>query len=747
LETRDIHLKEVCTQCGKSYPEGTRICPLDGNELMSTMSDPLIGVVLPRKYRVQALLGRGSMSVVYRGVYEPLEQPVAIKMLKSHLVSDPQQAKRFQQEIKTAGTLNHRNIVSILDFGVTEQGVPYLVMEYLAGRSMSDVIEDEDRISVDRVIKIFSQAASALAFAHDAGVVHRDIKPSNLVIVDRGDERDVVKIVDFGIAKLMGHGDSHEGVASSSLALTATGEVIGTPLYMSPEQANGRDLDLRSDIYSLGCVMYNAITGRPPFVGDTAIDTIRLQITGTPPAIDKVRPDLYIPERLQSIIIKCLQKDPRLRYQRMEHLKADLESCDPRRESLATTVRLSRNAVEARPMPDSLFEDEENSRLPRVPMLLIVVAALVIVTISAYKSFSDAGRKKSPHGVETTAPAAVAPPAGTVAPPVVNDTSWRRNVVAAQDAFEAGQYAQAQSLYKDALADAEKFAQPDVRKAATLTGLAAVLCAEDKLADAEQTAKKALAVYQAASPNDPARAEVYTALAHVYSAENDLANAEDAAKEALNIRTQTLGDQHHDVASSLQCLANVEALRGDNKRADELLTKAIAIAERSLGTNNPDVASLVHDLALVREKEGQQDSAEQLLNRALGIRQKYLGQEHPAVADTLVALGTLEFNVRQDASAETMFKNALAIRQKVFGEHSPRTAEVYSALAGFYEARKRFPEAEEAYRKAVKIREAAWGADNPKLAPSLQALIKFLHDRHRAAEAQPFETQLAKMSK
>ncbi|HEY9793388.1 MAG TPA: serine/threonine-protein kinase [Candidatus Obscuribacterales bacterium] len=704
------------------------------------MSDPLIGVVLPRRYRVQSLLGRGSMSVVYRGIYEPLEQPVAIKMLKSHLVSDPQQAKRFQQEIKTAGTLNHRNIVSILDFGVTEQGVPYLVMEYLGGRSLADVIEDEDRLSVNRVIKIFSQAASALAFAHQAGVVHRDIKPSNLVII--AEDGDLVKIVDFGIAKLMGPSDSHHGAAQSSLGLTATGEVIGTPLYMSPEQANGRDLDLRSDIYSLGCVMYHAITGRPPFVGDTAIDTIRLQITGTPPAIDKVRPDLYIPERLQSIIIKCLQKDPRLRYQRMEHLKSDLESCDPRRDSLATTVRIARNVVEPTPMPDSLFDDEGTSRLPRVPMLLIMVAALVIVAISAYKSFSDMGNKRHP-----TPSAASTPSPLRGAPQLGHDASWRRNMVAARTAFEAGQYAQAQILYYDAFTDAEKFDQPDVRRAASLSGLASVLCAEDKTSNAEQAANKALEVYKAASPSNPARAEVYTTLAKIYSQQGDLSNAEDAAKESLDIRKQTLGEQHHDVADSLQCLASVESLRGDNKQADELLTKAIAIAEHSLGNDNPDVASLVQDLALVREKESKQDSAEQLLNTALGIRQKYLGQEHPAVADTLLALGTLEFDVRRDASAETMFKNALAIRQKVFGEQSPRTAEVYSALASFYDSVKRYPDAEEAYRKALNIRQAAWGEDNPKLAPSFQALIKFLQRRHRASEARPLEAQLARMSK
>lgn len=297
--------------------------------LVRQMTDPLIGTMLPRHYRITGKLGRGAMSVVYSGVYEPFNKPVAIKLLKSHLVSDTQTFKRFQQEAKTAGALEHANIVGIFDFGVTEQGVPYLIMELLHGQSLSERLKEVKCLASEAAVDIFIQAAEALEYTHQRGIVHRDVKPSNILLIP-SEGRDIVKIVDFGIAKLQ----SYDGSPSSSL--TVQGEVVGTPLYVSPEQAMGKNIDSRADIYSLGCVMYEAIVGRAAFSGPTAFDVIRMQISVDPMPINKARPDLDLPAPLISAVARAMCKNPDDRYQTMADLLVDLH----RAQSVTSTMRI-----------------------------------------------------------------------------------------------------------------------------------------------------------------------------------------------------------------------------------------------------------------------------------------------------------------------------------------------------------------------------------------------------------------------
>ena len=716
-------LKEVCTQCGKSYGEGTTFCPADGTELMSVMADPLIGVVLPRRYRILEPLGRGSMSVVYKGVYEPLDRPVAIKMLKSHLVSDPHQAKRFQREIKTAGSLNHPNIVGILDFGVTEQGVPYLIMDYLDGKSLSEVLEAEERISVSRCIRMFSQAADALAYAHREGVIHRDIKPSNILVMNSADEKDLIKIVDFGIAKIQAPGINMGGQNSAN-GLTSANEVLGTPLYMSPEQSQGRELDGRSDIYSLGCVMYHAITGKPPFVGDTPLDTIRLQISAIPAPIETVRPDLYIPDRLVAAVTKALQKDPRNRYQRMEYVKNELDSQVMRPDSSSVSIR-TRRPDESHKMP--AVTDEKPELSMRLPIICAALAVVFTIGVVGWGFITDVGKKPAVIKVDL---------------PIPSDDNWHKATLAGQAAFNDGRYADAEESYNEALAEAKKFKQPDPRMATALNNLAYVYYAEDRLDDAQKACNRSLDILKSANPKDPAIADTLSNLSRIYCATGDYDQAETAGKQALAMRQKYLGPTHHDVALSLQGLAELDCKRGNYKKAGEVLNQALSIAEKSLGAENSDVASIEHDLGMVYEKQGKYPAAEELFNTALGIREKALGVQNPAVADTLCALGTLNFNLKKDAAAEKMFNTALTIRQKIFGQDSSRTAEVYSCLAILYDNDKKFPQAEECYRKAVEIRQKLWGPDSPRLVRSLEHLTKFLREHNQANGADVYDTQI-----
>ncbi|MBC7998909.1 MAG: serine/threonine protein kinase, partial [Leptolyngbya sp.] len=244
-----------CLQCQGKFPSGTAVCPVDGGTLTTVLPDPLLGTTFAEKYEILAVVGRGGMSTVYKARHTLMDSLVAIKILNSALVTDPSHMERFTQEAKALSALRHHNIVQVFDFGIFENAKPYLITEFLEGDSLADVLQVNTIIPVERAMHIFLQMCDGLAQAHKKGIVHRDLKTGNIVIVQEPDERDVVKILDFGIAKIIGNDDPN------SQRLTREGEVFGSPLYMSPEQCTGGVVDARSDIYSLGCVMYEVLTG------------------------------------------------------------------------------------------------------------------------------------------------------------------------------------------------------------------------------------------------------------------------------------------------------------------------------------------------------------------------------------------------------------------------------------------------------------------------------------------------------
>jgi len=317
--------QRICVECNRQFTGLYTACPHDGALLRPIIQDPLIGTVLAGNYEILDVLGQGGMGVVYRGKHSLMERIVAIKMLLSQLISDTNSVKRFQQESKAAARLKHPHIIDVYDFGISPAGQPYIVMEFLEGTPLSDLIKKEGQIGVERSIKLISQACDALDHAHKQGVVHRDLKPSNIVLTQYDEEKDYVKVVDFGVAKLIEVGNNNEGQR-----LTQAGEVCGSPVYMSPEQCMGQDLDARSDIYSMGIVLYETLTGKLPILGKTMVDTMSKHISEPPVPFNEARPDLYIPERLEWVVNKAMAKDPGQRHQTMEEFKLDLDLAIPR---------------------------------------------------------------------------------------------------------------------------------------------------------------------------------------------------------------------------------------------------------------------------------------------------------------------------------------------------------------------------------------------------------------------------------
>ena len=256
------------------------------------------------------------MGSVYRAKNKALGTEVAIKVIHPALATDESALKRFEQEARAASTLTHVNLVAVYDYGKTSFGNPFLVMDLLDGISLAEAIRSEGFLDVCRALNLFIQICDALTHAHYKGVVHRDLKPSNILLSKSDTGVELVKIIDFGIAKLL---------AKTESSITQTGDVFGSPAYMSPEQCLGLETDGRSDVYSLGCIMYEALTGHPAFSGDNPIQTMVQHIEKPLGLFGTDCGDLNIPQSLQSLILTTLEKDPFRRYQSMEELRNDLE--------------------------------------------------------------------------------------------------------------------------------------------------------------------------------------------------------------------------------------------------------------------------------------------------------------------------------------------------------------------------------------------------------------------------------------
>jgi tetratricopeptide (TPR) repeat protein/tRNA A-37 threonylcarbamoyl transferase component Bud32 len=281
--------------------------------------EKLVGATIDNRYKIDAYVGAGGMSVVYKGTHLMMARTVAIKMMHSHLAQQPDVLQRFQQEARAASSLAHPNIVPAHDFGMTSDGLLYLVMDYVEGETLEEIIKQIKQIPPQRAVEILKQVCSGLHYAHENGLMHRDLKPSNIMLVQTANKSEVVKIVDFGLAKSMAG-------EAGSMKLTRTGEFVGSPLYMSPEQFRNHPIDRRSDIYSLGLVAYEVLTGKTAITGDTYGEVIVQHFSETPPSFAIARPDLTLPKALESAIFKAFEKEPAKRYASAEEFGAALEA-------------------------------------------------------------------------------------------------------------------------------------------------------------------------------------------------------------------------------------------------------------------------------------------------------------------------------------------------------------------------------------------------------------------------------------
>jgi eukaryotic-like serine/threonine-protein kinase len=455
---------KVCPTCGTEYEPKERFCPSDGTALRTPggMSD-LVGQVVADRYHVLRKLGEGGMGQVYLAEHVKMGRKSALKVMHPAMGSDPDAIGRFNREASNASRINHPHVAAVYDFGETSDALIYLAMEYVEGQSLTALLEEHGALPVRRASEIIVQAASALAAAHELGIVHRDLKPDNIMIARNRDGSDCVKVVDFGIAKAGTEGNQK---------VTRTGLVVGTPEYMSPEQLAGDKLDGRSDVYSLGLVAFNLLTGALPFPSESAQESMIMRLTDRPRTLSELRPDIAWDASIQRVMDRVLARAADERYPTAPEFARDLAAAVARMPQSALNAdgtlvmgamtaavpptrargaRPSAPTVAATAMlpgvaPTRVSSPASVASPPRSRLPLVVSGGALAVALLAgvgYLATRDRGTTDAPRdtsGAIASAATASAAPTTTVAaidPPATGTQAYSRPATTAPDAPRA----------------------------------------------------------------------------------------------------------------------------------------------------------------------------------------------------------------------------------------------------------------------------------------------------------------------
>jgi tRNA A-37 threonylcarbamoyl transferase component Bud32 len=386
--------------------------------------DPLVGTVLAERYAIVRRIGEGGMGAVYEARHAIIGKRVAVKVLLEKFLENQELVARLLQEARLASSIGHENIVDVTDYGTTSDGRAFVVMEFLDGEALAQLVMRDAPLPVERSLGILRQVCSALSAAHAKGIVHRDVKPENIYLVRRG-EVDFVKVVDFGVSKAV---QSREDGGADLQRLTRTGTVLGTPLYMSPEQARGGDdVDHRADIWSAGLMLYECLTGEVPFRANNYLGVISQVLTQETVSPSQLRPELGIPAAVDRVVMRALEKDRDKRYQQMAEFEHDLE----RLLAGDSTVAL-RDAAEPAPMLA-----RHRLRWPLAALGVLALGAAIAVALAgggepqpAEAPVAPAPAKPAPS--ETPPAAALAAHPALATPPAPAPTASERGRRAAK---------------------------------------------------------------------------------------------------------------------------------------------------------------------------------------------------------------------------------------------------------------------------------------------------------------------------
>lgn len=545
--------------------------------------EALLGKTIADRYVLMEIIGQGGIGVVYKAKHTLMDRLVAIKMLRSESLADERNRQRFQQEAQAISSMNHPNIVSVFDFGFTPDNSAFLVMDYLDGKDLDTMIQESGYLTPEEVVPIFTQICDAMTQTHEHNIIHRDLKPGNIIVI-RKDKKPIAKLVDFGMVKF----ETQSG--KQAQALTQPGEVFGSPYYMSPEQCTGMKLDARTDIYSMGVLMYEALTGRPPFLANNMAEMAQMHIYEKPLPISRTINDPDFPEWMEKIIAKALEKNVNDRYQSTEELKQDLLAFNK--------FWLEKTGGESKPI--SLRQTTTSRRMKDEVMAAVKLAAMK-------QASEDKAReeKNKQNAAQANAAAAAAKPQSLLNKPLVlvsggiivgvslalgilmlsgGDKSSSKRW---QDLDEAGNYA-------------------------LMTG---------NLSDAEYQFLQAMKLAEKSGDlKNPAYCDVLSGLASVKEKQNKYGDAENFYKQALELIEKNEGPNAASLAPVLLKLGRLFRETDRLKEAEAMHNRAVEIVEHTFGNDDPHLAECLSEHAKTKRKLGLESEAKEMEARAEKIR-------------------------------------------------------------------------------------------------------------------------------
>ena len=700
-------------------------------------------------YEIERELGRGGMSRVFLahradGEYE---QQVAIKLLRPGLDSDLD-LERLRAERQILAKLNHPNIARLLDGGVTAQGQPYLVLEFVDGLPI-DKYCSAGSLTVEQRLDLFATVADATQFAHRNLIVHRDLKPSNIFVTNDG----TVKLLDFGLAKLLERQDTVSGTPT-----TRTGNRWMTPEYAAPEQVLGDSITTVTDVYQLGVVLYELLTGRLPLaVGDRNIRQLEEAVLRTEPPLPSSTEAANRGLRgdLDAIVMKALRKEPERRYESVAAMFDDVQRYRQGRPVLAR--------------PDSAgYRIGKFVRRHRTGVAIGIAAVALLTTAGIRertlraRAESEASRAKAVQNylvsvfdvADPFAPAALR--SGDVSARALLDRGATRveSELEGHDANQAemrqvfgrvyanlGLYDQATEQLTRALQQRRALYGPrHVLVAEVMDELGQTLTTRDKLDEAEPLLREAVAQRrELLGDQSPELAQSLERLGTLLRVRNNFPAADSMFRESLAIRRAVLGPRDPQVAVSLNSLGLVLFWAAKYAEAEPLYREALSIQDEGVGKEHPLTAQTVQNLAQTLERQRKLDEAEVLYRRALAIKRKTLGDNHPSVTINLNNLGGFLLRERGKADeAEALVREALALDRRMFGENHENVAASLDNLATIIREKGEFDEAERLYRQALAVNEALFGRKHAKTALSLNNIGVILRMKGQPAKAAPW---------